>query len=311
MDLKELRYIVTIAEEQSISGAAEKLYMAQSSLSQFLKQYEAELGVRLFVRTSRGVRPTTAGTAFLSHARLILRQYRLACSDIMDTERLNSGEISLGISPSRNLYLLPPVLVKFRQLYPNVHVDIAELNINVLNQHLTEGTLDVILASASSLPVIPQQCPMDFLLSDEVLIVAAKNHPVMQFARRDADNPDRQWINFEDAAQFEFILGGPRTPLGAIARQEFHAINRIPRAVTANVSFLFAAAMARAGLALALTYRSAVENTADAEYLSIGPSGIYSDLLLVYPADGYRSKATVAFCDLMKKMCQTSGSAPK
>lgn len=51
MNLKELNYIVTIADEGSISRAAEKLYMAQSSLSQFLFQYEAELGAKLFVRT--------------------------------------------------------------------------------------------------------------------------------------------------------------------------------------------------------------------------------------------------------------------
>ena len=61
MNLKELNYIVTIADEGSISRAAEKLYMAQSSLSQFLQLYEAELGAPLFMRTSRGVRPTASG----------------------------------------------------------------------------------------------------------------------------------------------------------------------------------------------------------------------------------------------------------
>lgn len=57
MNLKELNYIVTIADEGSISRAAEKLYMAQSSLSQFLQLYEAELGAPLFMRTSRGRTP--------------------------------------------------------------------------------------------------------------------------------------------------------------------------------------------------------------------------------------------------------------
>ena len=72
MDLRELNYIVTIANEGSISRAAEKLYMAQSSLSQSLQLYEVELGTPIFMRTARGVRPTPAGGAFLSHARQIL-----------------------------------------------------------------------------------------------------------------------------------------------------------------------------------------------------------------------------------------------
>ena len=61
MELKELEYIVAVAEERSISKAADRLYLAQSSLSQFVSRYEAELGVKLFKRTSGGVRPTAAG----------------------------------------------------------------------------------------------------------------------------------------------------------------------------------------------------------------------------------------------------------
>ena len=61
MLLKEFIYIIAIAEEGSISRAAERLFMAQSSLSEFLKQYEGELGAMLFVRTSTGMLPTASG----------------------------------------------------------------------------------------------------------------------------------------------------------------------------------------------------------------------------------------------------------
>ena len=71
MQLKELKYIVALADEGSISRAAERLYMAQSSLSQFLLQYETELGISLFVRTSKGIRPTAAGSMFIDNARII------------------------------------------------------------------------------------------------------------------------------------------------------------------------------------------------------------------------------------------------
>lgn len=103
MNLKELNYIVTIADEGSISRAAEKLYMAQSSLSQFLQLYEAELGAPLFMRTSRGVRPTASGSVFLNHARQILLQYHRAQSELWDIEELSGGRIELGISTFRAL----------------------------------------------------------------------------------------------------------------------------------------------------------------------------------------------------------------
>lgn len=73
MEMKELVYLVTLAEEESISRAAERLYMAQSSLSQFLHQFEAELGTKLFVRTSKGITPTYSGKCFIEHAGEILR----------------------------------------------------------------------------------------------------------------------------------------------------------------------------------------------------------------------------------------------
>ena len=120
MDLRELAYVVTIAEEGSISAAAEKLYMAQSSLSQALRQYEAELGTPVFMRTSRGVRPTAAGGAFIERAKQILKDYRLAQNEAWDIEGLHGGRVEFGISTFRGSYLLPPVLQRFHARYPEV-----------------------------------------------------------------------------------------------------------------------------------------------------------------------------------------------
>lgn len=83
MNLKELEYIVALADEKSISKAADRLYMAQSSLSEFLRQYERELGTTLFFRTSKGIRPT-AGEKSLSG------MYVRSCGSI-EKQRMNCG----------------------------------------------------------------------------------------------------------------------------------------------------------------------------------------------------------------------------
>ena len=110
MEMKELVYLVTLAEEESISRAAERLYMAQSSLSQFLHQFEAELGTKLFVRTSKGITPTYSGKCFIEHAGEILRDYQKAKNELWDNENLAAGKVVLGISSFRGRRMLPKVL---------------------------------------------------------------------------------------------------------------------------------------------------------------------------------------------------------
>ena len=107
MDLRELYYLNALAEEQSISKAAERLYIAQASLSQFLRQFEAQLGSPLFVRTNKGIRPTPSGKVFLSHAKHILKEYQQAQQEFWDNENTVGGTVFFGVSSFRGSYVRP------------------------------------------------------------------------------------------------------------------------------------------------------------------------------------------------------------
>jgi len=299
MDLKELNYIVTIANEGSISGAAEKLYMAQSSLSQALQLFEAELGTPIFMRTSRGVRPTASGEVFISHARQLLQHYHLAKSEVWDIEGMNGGRIEFGISTFRGTYLLPPVLKEFHKLYANVHVEIKEMDSIDLEDQILEGLLDIALIAA---PPVRLKQNVDFLMSDEILLVANRKHPAMEFARLCETPPGQLWIDLKDTAPFEYILGPPNTVLGRIARKELLACGVEPLGRNTHISAPFAAAMAREGIGLAVTYRSCMILQQEVCYLRLGKSGVFLDLALAYPTSGYRSKATRALGQLFHEM---------
>lgn len=97
--------------------------MAQSSLSQSLQSMEAELGGKLFIRTSTGVRPTQAGEIMLERARKMLVDYRQVRDIIQDMEELKAGQVEFGISTFRGSYLLPGALRSFKRLYPQIHVE--------------------------------------------------------------------------------------------------------------------------------------------------------------------------------------------
>lgn len=296
MDIKELNYLVTIADEGSISRAAEKLYMAQSSLSQFLQLYELELGTRLFVRTNRGVRLTASGDTFISHARQILQHYRQAQNELWDIHELQGGYIEFGISSFRGTYLLPRVLKRFHERYPNIHVETTELDAYSLEEKIMEGLLDIALVV---LPCIKFKGPVDFLMKEEILLIISRGHPAMKYIHYEENG--RKWIDLRDTAEFEYILGPTTTVLGSIARKEFKKIDMIPFARNTNFTAAFAAAMAREGIALAFTYRTCIVPDENVEYVSIGREGLQLDLALIYPVGNYRSNATRALAALFKE----------
>ncbi len=284
MILKELIYIIAIADEGSISRAADRLFMAQSSLSEFLKQYESELGTKLFMRTSSGVRPTASGRLLVEQGRQMLSHYKKIQNEISDIEDLKTGSLELGISTFRGTYLLPKVLRHFQLLYPGVRVNIHEENSLELEQKIMEGSLDMALVA---LPMQKLNQKVDFLLRDEICIIAHKSHPVLTAA---VPSQGRLFIRLQDAAEYEFVLSPKDTVLGGRSRQAFARAGISPIVYNDQSNAFFAAAMAREGIGLAFSYRSCVRETPDINLLSIGPEGEYIDLALAYP-DGYRSKA--------------------
>ena len=174
MNLKDLNYIVTIADEGSISRAAEKLYMAQSSLSQFLQLYEAELGAPLFMRTSRGVRPTASGSGIFKPCPPDPPPVPPGPKRAVGYRRAFRRPYRAGDQHLPGTYLLPPVLKRFRDRYPRIHVEITEKDSMYLEEMILEGFLDMALLALPS-PRLHKQ--LDFLTRDEIYLVTVSGAP--------------------------------------------------------------------------------------------------------------------------------------
>jgi Transcriptional regulator len=289
MELKELEYIVAIAEEGSISKAAQRLYMAQSSLSQYLSRSETELRTRLFVRTGAGVRLTSAGEIYVRNARQILWQYNRIRGELKETEAGSGGRILFGISSFRGAALIPPVLKRFQMEYPAAEVRITELNTSELTKKVAAGELDLALVALRPHEVQPGD---PAILRDEVCLVVNRAHPVME--RLHYGHPNRPWIDLKETGSFEYLLSDRSTVLGNVAAEVFAEAGIAPPVTNDKLTAAFAAEMACAGLGLAFTYRSCIVPRTDVEYVSLGESGYYVDLVLIFPPDGYRSSANRA-----------------
>lgn len=143
MELRHLRYFVTVAEELHFGRAAARLFIAQPPLSQQIQQLERELGVVLFARTSRRVQLTPAGAAFLIDAQQILKQLDIAAETAKRAARGETGWLGIGFAASATYELLPAVLHDFRAAFPEVVLSLQELNAAEQALALREKTIHV------------------------------------------------------------------------------------------------------------------------------------------------------------------------
>ena len=150
MNLKQARYFITIIEEGSITAAAKKLYVTQPSLSQMLRQIEAECGVDLLVRNPLPMRPTYAGEKYLECARAIILANEKLENQLKDIRNENSGHLRLGISMQRVMRIFPRVLPYFASMYPDVTLELREAGSAKMEEYLRYGDVDLAFAAMES-----------------------------------------------------------------------------------------------------------------------------------------------------------------
>lgn len=143
MELRHLRYFVTLAEELHFGRAAERLHIAQPPLSQQIRQLEKELGFELFHRTKRNVQLTEAGQVFLSEVQQILRQLQQAIQVGQQTSRGEVGQLVVGFVSSAAYNILPNILRQFRCCVPGVSLELHELTTDQQLDWLRSGRLDI------------------------------------------------------------------------------------------------------------------------------------------------------------------------
>lgn len=127
MELRQLRYVLAIAEEQNLTRAAERLGIQPPPLSRQLRSIERDIGAQLFRRKARGVELTPAGQAFIDNARAILAQVDNAVEATRRTARGEQGRVTVGYSSTVAFHpLVPRIIREFREAFPLVEVTLIE-----------------------------------------------------------------------------------------------------------------------------------------------------------------------------------------
>ena len=145
MNLRQLKYFVSVVQTGSMTRAAEQLHVAQTALGMQIRQIEEDLGVALLVRHSRGVEPTKAGRLLHERAGAILKLVDQTRREVRSCEREESETIRLGITPALMLTLGTELAVTVRNHLPQLFLSMAEAMSHVLVEMLARHEVDFIL----------------------------------------------------------------------------------------------------------------------------------------------------------------------
>ncbi|GHF17425.1 hypothetical protein GCM10014715_85630 [Streptomyces spiralis] len=202
MDLQQMRYVVAVAETNSFTRAAERCLVVQSALSHQIARLEQELGARLFERTTRRVRLTPAGAAFLPAARQSLEAAERAVIEVAAAIGEVRGRLSVGLIPSVAALDIPGALREFRRRYPKVRISLRVGASDDLVEQVREGAIEVAFLGVPT-TVRPEGVSSRELARDRLVAVVAPDHP----------SPLNQRSTFEDCPRRCSWTSRPRPPV--------------------------------------------------------------------------------------------------
>ena len=175
MNINHLAVFHAVAEEGSLTRAAERLYISQPAVSKSLRELERSLGMALFHRLSTGVRLTEAGELLLGFSQQIFALDKEAENALHELRALERGRLHVGASTTIGTYLLPEICARFQQIYPRVELQLEIDNTRAIHEHLRKNEVD--LALPEGVDESPESTREAFLM-DEIVPIAPPLHPL-------------------------------------------------------------------------------------------------------------------------------------
>ncbi|AOH35137.1 LysR substrate-binding domain-containing protein [Luteimonas sp. JM171] len=175
MNLRDLYYLVALADHRHFGRAAAACFVSQPTLSTQIRKLEEELGVALVERNPRQVMLTPAGHAATERARRIVAEVEQLKEAARRDQDLESGSVRLGIFPTLAPYLLPHAVPAVRDRFPRLELLLVEEKSDVLMARLREGRLD---AAILALPVEDEQLHSETLFEEDFVLAVPRGHPL-------------------------------------------------------------------------------------------------------------------------------------
>lgn len=290
MDLKQLSYFVEVVERGSFSKAAVSLNLAQPSLSRQIALLETELGHRLLVRTGRGVSITEAGSALLSHAKVMLGAAEDAKFQIKEMRSDPSGKVVVGLPHRVAMGLCVPLIKNFRERLPNALISVVEGLSLSLRDGLINGRIDIgLLFDPAPTPLLKYET----LLRERLMLVAPASVTL----------PNQ--ISLQMLKEFPMVLPSSPNPI----RNLVDAV-LLPRKIDLNIvaevgAVHSALLLVETSMVCSILPESALNLRANSHKVSfspIGPPAMWNQMILAIPAARPMNRLTIETTKLLREL---------
>lgn len=301
--LKELSYIIAVAEKGSVSKAAESLFIAQPSLSRYIRDLESRLGVTLFQRINNRLILTHAGEKYVETAKQIIILYSNLEQELAGINEVLAGRLKVGCAVLRMSYNMPAILKAFITKYPKVDLQLFE-------NYTTKGLEDMLLAGEIDLAIInqrnlPKLCYIPFF-EEEILLVVPSTQTLAGrgISKFGLKHP---WIDIKLLHNQPYIgLNGEQSI--AIKAQDIFKQNHIaPSTVLCVKSVESAFRMAEAGLGSAIVPETVIKIpsvVSPPKIFSFGEPVTKWNLSIAYREGASLSNAAMEFIRLVQDIHQ-------
>jgi LysR family cyn operon transcriptional activator len=283
MLVRPLRYLKAVADHGSFTRAAAALHVSQPALSQQIRELEERMGVQLLDRSGRTVRPTDVGEAYLRHVQRALDELEVGGRAIRDVQDLSSGALRLGFTPLFAIYLLGPLIRRYRDRFPGIVLTITEMAQEEMELALGADALDLGLAFSDVLAEDVEWLPLH---TEKMSLIVGQGHPA---AKRDRE------MDTAALAAEPLALLGPTFATRAMVDRYLRSVGVHPYvAVEANSIAAIVEMVRRAGLATILPEVVAQEQMGLC-VVRLAPAIDSLRVALLQRRGGYRSAASRAF----------------
>ncbi|MEG0018966.1 MAG: LysR family transcriptional regulator [Oscillospiraceae bacterium] len=306
MLLKELRYVLAIHTYGTMAKASQHLYISQPALSKYIQNLEDTLNVELFHRNNGRLSLTFAGEKYIFAATKMLEIFEHLECELTDVQNAAKGRIRLGISTFRGPYLLPKVISKFHNSYPQVDLSVSEESAENLEQMLSRGELDLAILN------IPLTMPnLDYIpiLDEEILLAIPPDHPKSDYGIIN-EGHRYPWIDLKHFENDSYILLKPSFKTRQITNAVLNTINFAPKSIieTGNINTAYRLAANGYGVSfIPETYVHNSSSSVKANVYSFGKPETRITLAAVYRKDAYLSKACQIFLDMIEEFYKYGG----
>ncbi len=193
MTLTQLEYLVAVDNCRNFGQAAQKCFVTQPTLSMQIQKLEEELGIKIFDRSVKPVKPTEIGEQIVARARNILREAQNIKQTVYNQQNILEGEVRIGIIPTLAPYLLPPLFRRLRTTYPQLELHIRETVTGEIINELKNNKLDCGLAAT---PLNDTAIREEVLFYEEMYVYVSKKNTLFnkKYVLPGEINPDKLWL---------------------------------------------------------------------------------------------------------------------